>query len=340
MRIFGNSQHNFANKRGRRNLLKKRVLRQQSESPLFYNPYKKTSRSKLFISAFIFPILILGWISLLLFLPYFQIKQILVSGINITNETDVQDLLKTEINKHKLGIPLNNYFLIKKDNLANTLKNSFAFNNVYIEKVFPNTIVVSVEEKKPVLVYDDGNNYFLLDSSGTAIEILSPVKAGEWTTTTKKIALFATTTMSTTSTATPTLSGLTLVEQSYHEPNYVKIKTLTKTYLPILYDERGISIKIRQEKVLSEELIKNILALYLSLQRAGIAKINYIQMNEPISGMVFNLNKPWKLFIPSYPAEGEKFNASDQIKIIISVLASNKPTEYIDLRYSDHIYWK
>lgn len=120
----------------------------------------------------IISVVILGIIGFVIYkfnvLNYFKVSSIEVVGaIRFVNEKDI----KTLTEKNSLGQSM---FVLNISNLQNTLKKNFlGAKNIEIEKKYPSKVRVIIEERIPIAVlYDDKDNYYLIDSEGYVLGIV------------------------------------------------------------------------------------------------------------------------------------------------------------------------
>ncbi|NMB91534.1 FtsQ-type POTRA domain-containing protein [candidate division WWE3 bacterium] len=101
-------------------------------------------------------------------LEYFKVNSIKVLGSSkFVNEKDI----KTLVEKNSLGRSI---FAINTENLKDTLKKNFlGAKNIEVEKDYPNTLKVVVEERTPIaILYNDKGIFYLIDSDGYVLGIV------------------------------------------------------------------------------------------------------------------------------------------------------------------------
>lgn len=275
--------------------------------------HKNNCRKKKFILA-IFFILILAWLGLLIYLPYFQIKKITYYGLNIIQKEDIDLYLKENfLNGKKIIIPNSNYFLLSADKIKEGIKNKYTPEKIEVKKVFPDQLYVDVEEKNSSLIYDNGANYFLLDGEGTVIKFLG-------------ISSYLDPNFSNTTTTSNT-------PKITHQPDFRETREKYGNY-PVLFDERSKKIQEKQTNILSEKVIEAILLWQVYMEKEGIGVVKYYSLEDPLSGI--KAHHQGNLLV-HFQAEHDLQEQVNNLKII---LRDFNPKEYIDLRYGDRLYWR
>lgn len=288
-----------------------------------YKPHKKPRKIK--IKLILFILFLLAWTVCLAYIPYFRVNKINYTGLNNTTKAELDEFINQNFLNKKSILPLNGYFFINTGKISGELYSKFALETVEVIKVFPNRLDVNIKEKISSVIYDNGKKYFLLDSGGTAIKYLTDVTAEEKV---QKIASSTTDMLNTGATSTP-LNATT----TEHSPDYKKINKLFGNY-PIIYDRRGFDVEVKQEGVLPPEHITAIIAWYKTLTEQGIAHLKFFTLDNLNSGIAIDTTEPWNiLFQP-------KNDNSAQINTLREILPTIKPQQYIDLRFSEKVYWK
>ncbi len=308
--------------------------------------------------------LFLSWIALMLFLPYFQITRVSYDGLKIISPGEIDALLEKKIFKPRRFLPVKNYFLLNSGTIKEALDTHFSLSFSEVKKIFPNKISISLREKNSSLIYDNGDQYFLLDESGTATRYLAEVEEDEFIT--QKIPLPATpfstvsstfpyvdasSTMLLSPTNTPILPPLSVTSsttstlatsslataftiQRQHVPRYTKFRnTPDFNDLIVVYDSRQLSVKELQAHILPPAVIKAIIDCKDMLYNSHLARVQYFIFHNDQDVEAITEEKFRILFNINMDINAE--NAS-----LRAVLKENKPKEYIDLRYDGRVYWK
>ncbi len=143
---------------GRR--IKRDYARKNYQNKLFNKRKTALKRKKAIFKIKIFlasllAFLIIAGIFYLLYSNYLRVSIVEVIGSNKIEHKQIENFTINKINESKL-IPKYNYFLISKS-LSEDIKNNFYFKNVKLEKKFPNKIIVEAQIKEPkfILIIND-----------------------------------------------------------------------------------------------------------------------------------------------------------------------------------------
>ncbi|MFA5127578.1 MAG: hypothetical protein WC457_01065 [Patescibacteria group bacterium] len=281
-----------------------------------------------------------AWLGLMLYLPFFQINTVTINGLRLLNQSEINNYIHDRYIAHSWW-PKNNYFLINANIISSDITSKYAVNKVEIKKIFSHEIQINIEEKITSIIYDNGQNYFLLDGEGTVVKTItldqetspaSPVLDVTSTTTSQIISPdLITSTTSPQIMATTTLFTAT----NTHKPAYIKF--FGEYYdMPIFYDARELNVHDKQINVLPAELIKSIIEWKQALKENGVGDVNYFTSNNPTAGITAVLSQPWNILVQ--PTN----DMPEQIQNLKTILANPevKPTEYIDLRFKERVFWK
>lgn len=134
----------------------------------------KFERKKSLLSRFFYWICFLAFsgsvIYLLFFSPYLTIAQVNLTGTTELNRDSIIDIIKNNLaGKYFNVIPKNNLILVRKDSLKKALLDKFKkIEDVEIQKIFPQTIFITVKERKNMLIFCSSDSCYILDEKGQA----------------------------------------------------------------------------------------------------------------------------------------------------------------------------
>lgn len=267
-------------------------------------------------------ILIVTWLGVLIFLPFFQVTKFEYLGLNIIRQKEIEENIRVNFLAKKGIFPSTSYFLFRPAKLEKFLNDNYSLDSVVVSKFFPNKVRVDISEKVSSVIYDDGQAYTLLDRWGKSLKVLSAV--------TEEEIISPLTTVS----GTPTLDpATTTVSPFVHIPNYRYIAENFGNY-PIVYDMRSSSHELNTN-FLPEDIIAGAINFKTMAEKQGIAKIKYYRLESIQSGLEVKTDHNWDLFV------SPQNDIQAQISNLKSLLRSNaKPTSYIDLRYGERVFWK
>ncbi|MDD3032482.1 MAG: hypothetical protein PHX52_01695 [Candidatus Pacebacteria bacterium] len=153
--------------RKRRSHTTRRKIIKRNRKPLLKNPC--------FWFSLFFIALFFGLSYLLIFSPYFQIKETSVSGIQTISKAELLKSFKDDssITLDILGTSLisESLFLPKQGDITSLLENFPAIENISIKKdFFTQKITLEVKEKTPVAIWCSSEKCFLVDKKATYIK--------------------------------------------------------------------------------------------------------------------------------------------------------------------------
>jgi hypothetical protein len=128
-----------------------------------------------------------------------------------------------------LIFPQNNFFVLDIDDLHTILEQKFGLQKLTITKRFPHSVHIVLEEKLSSIMYDNGEQYAMIDAKGKVSEILRIIDDSEWRVIKKRV--------TSTSEGGTEVSTEQIVSR-FHTPNYKKIISEVGDY-PLVYDNRS-----------------------------------------------------------------------------------------------------
>lgn len=104
---------------------------------------------------------------MIFFIPAFQVQKVQVFGNEKTESQQIQNSIWQNINKKILGLNVKNIFLVNSNTLKeNVLANFSGIENVKIKKQWFDGLRLEITERKPVAVFCQDSNCFLIDKKG------------------------------------------------------------------------------------------------------------------------------------------------------------------------------
>jgi len=142
----------------------------------YRKPYRIKKKKSLFKSRlFWLTILVLiifgGIFYLVCFSSIFQIKDIKISGNQKIQTQDIENLIKEKINQKLLFFPTKSIFLIKSNEIVESLLEKFLkIDKVNLKRRLPESLIVEIQERLPLGVWCQGENCFYIDKEGIIFE--------------------------------------------------------------------------------------------------------------------------------------------------------------------------
>ncbi len=259
---------------------------------------------------------ILASIIVCLYAPYFRINSIQVAGLQRISQEKFTESINSVMNYRRfLILPGSDYFVADISEMRGILAEKFPLESITITKKFPNTLMVSVEEKISTIIYDNGVEYAYLDTDGNIVEILRKVGDDEWQ---EKSAMTST---------TPAIH--------IHIPKSKQIKKEIGDY-PIVYDERGLAGSINT-KVLDKETVAGIIQWFNLLNKQGKIPLNYFLISDGLGEGVIKTGEGWYIKANFEKNIDSQFN---ELQYVLKQKINRKNVNYIDLRYPGKVYWQ
>lgn len=106
----------------------------------------------------------------ILFSPFLEINNVQIQGTHELSYEKVKQSVNSFLSeKHYQILPKNNLIIASESALQSRLENDFKkISTVEIKKVFPNALIISITERKALLIWCSGDRCFLADEKGIA----------------------------------------------------------------------------------------------------------------------------------------------------------------------------
>ncbi len=279
------------------------------------------------------PIIMLLWLAFLIYLPYFKVTRVSVTGLSILDPNQLKHEVETQFFTGTLW-PRNNYFLFTESKILAFLQSHYAFDTVEIKKVFPHELIIQVTEKVPTLVYDNGAGYYLVDKNGLAFQRLKGLKENEFSLIDTASASSAVDSSSTQNVAALSADSLAV---KAHVPDYASLILQYGRYPLVYVSAASVSTSLDaalSRVVLKPEVAAGLSSFFSAIQASKLATPHYIVMDNPLAGATLYTNQSWHILFQPL------FDASDQLAKLKTIIKANHPSSYVDLRFGTRIYWK
>lgn len=285
----------------------------------------KSDRIKKYIKITTIGLTFFGTFCLLFLHPFFQVTSISLQGLNKIKESELRDTINGILSYKKFYLlPQNNFFLMDIDEMHSILTQKYAVQNLLIEKQFPHTLNISLQEKLSTVIYDNGEQYSLVDANGKISEILRIVDDNEWRVIRK--------TVSSTNESGVQVNTDMIVSR-VHTPNY---KNLTKEIgeYPLVYDTRQRTVS-KGEQVLDETSVKQVIEWYELLKKINVP-ISYFQMEQPVGEITIKIDEGWYIKAKLNDKILEQFQV---FEFLLKEKIERSQIEYIDVRFPGRAFW-
>lgn len=254
---------------------------------------------------------ITGW--LLLFHPFFHVQRITVQGLQRVILEEVIDTIEGAIDTRRYFMPQKNIFLIKKSTIQDVLQTRFPFTHVVVEKKFPGELIIAVEEKISLVIFDNGHSYSYVGLDGKVIEILRKIGDDEWT---------------------DIVSTTASSSERFHEPSVGRIHKEMGDY-PVVVSFMDADIE-PQQKVLSPEFIGAVISWFRLLDEYASITLAYARIDTKIREVYFKTVDGWEIRGSlDIPAEKQFFQLQLAMK-----QTRKENFRRIDVRYPGKIFWE
>jgi len=190
------------------------------------------------------------------FYSFFQVKGVKISGNNKVSSEEIESVVSNNISRKILFLESDSVFLIDLYGIKKKVLNEFVLiKSVSFDRDFPDKLIVSVEERIPLAIFEGRNGIFFIDEDGVIFEEVE--EREEW---------------------------LTIKGNNFQENLYLGLVVIsTEEMKKITEAEKGL--KKLEVNPASVEIVNNKRMNFKSSEGWNI----YFNLKEDISSQIFNL---------------------------------------------------
>jgi len=266
---------------------------------------------------------------LLFFHSFFQIQKLTVTGLDRIDPRAFEDSVHSILHfKKLLFFPGESYVLVNNKEVVEFLKEKYPIKRIRVEKSFPQTLSLEVEERISNVIYDDGKQYSYLDLTGNTIELLRSIDDTEWK---REFTI-----------TTSTLPNGEVQENKKeiartHVVDYIGVTGSYGDY-PIVYDRRIKTDREEGVPVLKEKTIQLIILWFETLKLSDNLSPAYFDLEDEYKDLAIVTKTGPKIFTSLQ--DPFDIAVEDLYTIIEKNSLDLSRIQYIDLRFPPNIYWK
>jgi hypothetical protein len=254
-----------------------------------------------------------------LFHPFFSIErdEIDVLGLRRISQDELTDAVMGILNTRRaLVFPGTAYVLLPEREVADILRERYPLASVSVKKLFPNRLLITVEETHSTILYDTGTRLALVGPDGKVIELLRPIIDDTW--------------------SVATTSAATSNTKSYAPPAE-KLHGAFGDY-PIVYDARDKDIAVNSA-VIHPDTARGILEWFTASRKQPVVPLAYAVILDELGDATLQTVAGWEIKV------NVREGIPDQVKKLHVLLLEFDDAEraglaYVDLRFRDRIFWQ
>lgn len=127
------------------------------------------------LAVFLFIVLVGAAVYFVFFSQYFAIKDVEISGTEKISQDDLRGLIGSQLAARRFFIfNQSNIFVFDGKTAEKIIDEKYALNSLKIDKSLPGTLKISLEEKKPAIIWKTDDKFYLVDWGGTVISEIPP----------------------------------------------------------------------------------------------------------------------------------------------------------------------
>ena len=133
-------------------------------------------KSKILLLLFLFLVISGTVFYFAIFSSFFQIKEIKISGNIKVSVEDFRNNIAEQVNKRIVFFNTKSIFLADLKEINEVLLEKFPrIAKIDLDKEFPGSLLAQIEERKPVAIFSEIENYFFVDKEGIIFEKVSVI---------------------------------------------------------------------------------------------------------------------------------------------------------------------
>lgn len=303
-----------------------------NDNKCHFNPYLRHNEKNNHHVNFFKIIILFGCIFSIIYFgfyhTFFKISNIKINGLQRIKENEIKDAMSGILDYKKMFIfPQSSYFLADVSDIRDILLQRFPVKTLKVSKIFPNKIIIDIEEKISNVIYDNGEIYSYLDLEGKLVEKIRKVGDYEWEI--KKE------TVTSTNEKGEEFQEEKIIERLHHPDIDIIIKELGE--LPIIYDKRLKTGEIN-DSMLENKTIKGIILWYDLLTKNSNIPLRYFILENDLGDVEIKTAEGWNILAKTDIGVEKQFS---EMLLVLKEKKNLRPNfNYIDLRYPDRIYWQ
>jgi len=119
-------------------------------------------------------ILVFSILYILFFSTIFQIKYLQIVGNDAINTNEIEEVIWQSLDENILFIfNRDNYWLLSIDKLVSDIEQKYTFDELTINKKYPDTLSLKIKEKIGRLFWQAGDKFYVIDINGTVTRHLT-----------------------------------------------------------------------------------------------------------------------------------------------------------------------
>ena len=262
----------------------------------------------------------------------YRITDIQISGRQNISEYAIRRVIDEQLARRRFLIfPEGNLFWFQKSEAEKDIRASYVLDGLKIEKKFPHTLNVEIQEKVSTLVWvtkqGDAESYYYLDLHGVVLGEIPKDEVEQLFLKDKKA---------------DDASGESVVEVkdlTARTPSEASSAGEGGALFPVIHDVSGSSAHVH-DQVLDEKVTQFIVDLSLRLpEKLPNIGVKYFTTLEPMSSRVQVVTEEgWEIYFEA--ENGLDAQLNNLALILEQKIKDTKKLQYIDLRFDERIYYK